>query len=68
MATPFRFASFNCENLFSRAKVLNLKDNSVITDALNEISELDKLLRKQTYTAAVKSQIVSLFRRALHVH
>jgi endonuclease/exonuclease/phosphatase family metal-dependent hydrolase len=61
MATPFRFASFNCENLFSRAKVLNLKDNSVAADALTKINQLDTLLRKQTYTAAVKSQIVALF-------
>lgn len=61
MPTTFRVASFNCENLFSRAKVLNLADSTVAADALKKIDQLNKLLHKATYTAADKQQMVALF-------
>lgn len=61
MPTTFRVASFNCENLFSRAKVLNLADSTVAADALKQIDQLNKLLHKATYTAADKQQMVALF-------
>lgn len=61
MPTTLRLASFNCENLFSRAKALNLSDPTVGDQVLAYIDELDKLLRKSTYTAANKSRILQLF-------
>jgi hypothetical protein len=61
MPTTFRVASFNCENLFSRARVLNLADSTVAADALKKIDRLNKLLHKATYTAADKQQMVALF-------
>jgi endonuclease/exonuclease/phosphatase family metal-dependent hydrolase len=56
-----RIATFNAENLFNRAKVLNLKDNERITDKLERISELQKLIEKDTYTAADKTKILALY-------
>ena len=61
MSTPFRVASFNVENLFSRAKVLNLQDPTDVNDALKQIAELQALLKKAIYTPAVKAEILSLF-------
>lgn len=55
-----RIASFNVENLFSRAKVLNLRDHTVAEDALQDIDALDKLLRRKTYAAADKKKILAL--------
>jgi len=61
MPSTFRVASFNCENLFSRAKALNLSDPTVGDQVLAYINELDKLLRKATYTSANKKRILKLF-------
>jgi endonuclease/exonuclease/phosphatase family metal-dependent hydrolase len=61
MSTKFRLASFNVENLFSRAKVLNLDDETVGDDALAGIGELQSLLRKTKYTETVKKDIIKLF-------
>jgi endonuclease/exonuclease/phosphatase family metal-dependent hydrolase len=60
MATTFRIASFNVENLFSRAKVLNLRDHSVAGDAIQKIDRLDKLLRNQSYAPQTKQEILQL--------
>ncbi len=46
MATPI--ATFKVKNLFSRAKVLNLKDNVAIGDRLDKIGRLQKLIEKTT--------------------
>ncbi|MFO0905741.1 MAG: endonuclease/exonuclease/phosphatase family protein [Pirellulales bacterium] len=61
MPSTFRVASFNCENLFSRAKVLNLANSQVAADALTKIDQLNKLLHKATYTAADKQKMVALY-------
>ncbi|MCI0637908.1 MAG: hypothetical protein L0Y72_25080 [Gemmataceae bacterium] len=58
MSTTFRVASYNVENLFSRAKILNLANHELAADLLLQVNELDKLLRKDSYTAAVKTQIL----------
>lgn len=61
MPTKFRFSSFNVENLFSRARVFNLKNRSDGDQILVKIGALDQLLRKETYTASIKTQIVDLY-------
>lgn len=61
MPQPLRFASFNVENLFSRAKVINLQDHSVASDALALIGELQALLKEASYTAAIKSRIIARY-------
>ena len=56
----FRIASFNVENLFSRAKVLNLADHVEAGRLLNEIAKLKKLLGKPNYTLGDKQAIKAL--------
>lgn len=61
MPQTIRVASFNAENLFSRAKVLNLPDDAEISAELAKIRELDVLLRKSEYAAADKAEIIRLY-------
>src|SRR5215211_4441788 len=61
MPQTIRIASFNSENLFSRAKVLNLPDDAAISAELEKIRELDSLLRKSSYDAATKKRILVLY-------
>lgn len=58
MPSKFRIATYNAENLFSRAKVLNLSDFTIGDDALKKIGELQKELRKSTYD---KAKILNLY-------
>jgi endonuclease/exonuclease/phosphatase family metal-dependent hydrolase len=57
---PIRIATFNVENLFSRAKVLNLQDSAETADRLLRINDLQKLLDKTAYTPAMKVEILAL--------
>ena len=61
MPQMIRVASFNSENLFTRAKVLNLPDDAAISAELAKIRELDMLLRKSTYDTATRKQIKALY-------
>jgi len=60
MPISFRVATFNLENLFNRAKVLNLQDKDQAADILGDIAILEKLLGKATYTPQVKADILQL--------
>ncbi len=53
-----RVASFNVENLFSRARVMNQDDWSDGKPILTEYSRLTSLLQKARYTAATKAAIL----------
>lgn len=53
-----RIATFNTENLFSRAIVLTFKDNADGDKILNKIGELQGELNKQVYD---KPKILSLY-------
>jgi hypothetical protein len=53
-----KIASFNVENLFSRAKVLNLEDANEGKSILSEYSNLSNLLLKDIYTDSDKSDIL----------
>lgn len=62
MATTFRVASFNVENLFSRAKILNLRNHAEVDGKLKRVDELSKLINKQTpFTELQKKKIVELY-------
>lgn len=63
MAT-FRFATFNVENLFSRAKILNLRSHATVDGKLKLVDELNRLINKQTnFTANEKQRIVNLYQQ-----
>lgn len=53
-----RIASFNVENLFSRARVLNQEEWAEGKPILNEYSKLSTLLEKETYSEADKAAIL----------
>ena len=55
-----RIATFNVENLFDRAKVMNLGDWSNGKPVLEDFAKLSALLGEQTYTAARKTRMVDL--------
>ena len=58
MAQSIRIATFNVENLFSRPKLLNFRDNANGDQLLVDLSNLRKELRKTVYD---KPQILALF-------
>jgi len=60
MPKKFRIATFNAENLFSRAKVLNLKDKTIGDSALLDIQALQKELAKDVYD---KQAILNLYKQ-----
>jgi hypothetical protein len=53
-----RIASFNVENLFSRARALNQDTWAEGKVILDEYSKLNKLLQKPTYSATTKTSIL----------
>jgi endonuclease/exonuclease/phosphatase family metal-dependent hydrolase len=55
-----KLASFNVENLFERAIALNTREWAAGRPVLEKHAEINKLLGLDTYTAAVKQQIVDL--------
>lgn len=55
-----RLASYNVENLFDRAKVMNLDDRAEAKPILEQFAELNSLLAKLTYSAADKTRMVAL--------
>ncbi|MGQ0384814.1 MAG: endonuclease/exonuclease/phosphatase family protein [Gammaproteobacteria bacterium] len=58
-----RIATFNVENLFSRARVLNLATWADGKPILNEFSALSARLRKANYTAADKAAIIASIKK-----
>ena len=62
MADTFRVASFNVQNLFSRAKILNLRKHNYVDSKLEKVSEFNKLIhQKSNFTTEQKKQIVELY-------
>lgn len=59
MAT-LKLASFNVENLFSRAKILNLQSKQLTEQLLDKVAELNTLLAKDPYSTADKTAIKKL--------
>jgi endonuclease/exonuclease/phosphatase family metal-dependent hydrolase len=55
-----RLASFNVENLFSRAAVMNLDSWDEGRPVLDAVTELTNLLEKPSYSTADKTRIIAL--------
>ena len=58
-----RLSTFNCENLFSRPKVLNHADNEEGREPLNQLVKLDALLARRVYSSRDKKRILQLLKR-----
>lgn len=57
----FKVASFNVENLFSRARALNKETTGETTAILKKVDEFQGLIRKAAYSAADKARIFQLY-------
>jgi endonuclease/exonuclease/phosphatase family metal-dependent hydrolase len=55
-----RVSTFNCENLFSRPKVLNFDDKANANEPLKKLAKLDGILAKPQYTDKDKNSILEL--------
>ena len=55
-----RLASYNVENLFDRAKAMNLDTWEEGKPVLEKFAALNKLLGEITYTAAMKTKLAEL--------
>ena len=53
-----RIASYNVENLFSRAKALNLETWAEGRDILGEYARLNTILQNPVYSAADRKAII----------
>ena len=60
MPRRLKIASFNCENLFSRAKLLNLASRELTATLLEQVAVLEGLLEQSVYLPADKKAIVRL--------
>jgi hypothetical protein len=58
MADTVRIASFNAENLFSRARIMNLQNNGKTKGLLNKVERLRAELAKKTYN---ETAIIELY-------
>lgn len=63
MPTKFRLGSFNVENLFGRARVLNLLNPAKGNGILQKVDDLRLLLAKSKYTAQNKKDILKLYKQ-----
>lgn len=55
-----RLASYNVENLFARARALNLADPELARPILEKFSELNQLFEEPVYTEEIKARILTL--------
>lgn len=55
-----RISTFNCENLFSRPKVLNFEYNDKARPYLDQIARLDSLIALPVYDDSAKTEILQL--------
>lgn len=62
--SKIRIATFNVENLFRRAKAINLSNHDLATDKLKAIYELQKQLKKKKYDSKTKTKIINAYKKA----
>ena len=55
-----RIATYNVENLFRRAAILNLQDQARVDDLLDKVKRLQFLLSETTYTDPLKDEVFNI--------
>ena len=58
-----RLATYNVENLFARARALNLDDNALAKSILEHFAELNNLFEEAVYSDEIKSRMLKLLAR-----
>jgi len=58
-----RLAAFNVENMFERAKAMNLDSWQEGREVLRDFAELTKLIQEDTYSAAIKAELLDILKR-----
>jgi endonuclease/exonuclease/phosphatase family metal-dependent hydrolase len=58
-----RLATFNIENLFDRAKAMNLRTWAEGKPIVDDFARLNVLIQEATYTDEVKSELLTIMRR-----
>lgn len=58
MDGKLRVGTFNVENLFSRARVLNLADKQKVTEVLGQVARLEQVLGQAVYNPEDKAAIL----------
>lgn len=61
MPQQLRIATYNVENLFGRAKVLNFANHATGDDKMIKIAELQSILEKETYSTADRDRAGRLY-------
>ena len=61
MPHQLRIATYNVENLFGRAKVLNFANHATGDDKMIKIAELQSILEKETYSTADRDRAGRLY-------
>jgi endonuclease/exonuclease/phosphatase family metal-dependent hydrolase len=60
MSKPFRLSTFNCQNLFSRARILSLADQARVAELMAQAAELEALMAQPACSAADQHRIADL--------
>jgi hypothetical protein len=58
-----RIATFNVENMFERAKAMNLEDWNDGRPILEDFKRLNDLIQEPTYTEGIKSELLKIMTR-----
>ena len=58
-----RIATYNVENLFSRATAMNSDDPAKTTAVLNDVAEFQQLIEQPVYSDADKKRMLEILRK-----
>lgn len=58
-----RLATFNVENMFERAKAMNLENWESGAEILEDFKELNELIQHDIYTEAIKTKLLTIMKR-----
>jgi hypothetical protein len=58
-----RLATFNVENMFERAKAMNLSTWAAGKGALEDFKRLNELIQEEDYTEGIKSELLEIMKR-----